>query len=405
MLLCHRFFWPDTAPYASMLRTIGTHFAAAGHEVDILSAQPSYNAAAGGRPRQPARQTLDGLQILRVPLLRERKKDLLIRSVNAIVFSLRVFFHVLFSRRYDVVMTSTFPPILLALLACLASRLRGAHFVYHCMDLHPEISHLSGGLGEGWWFRLLRGLDQWTCRNASAVVVLSSDMQQTLVSRAPSSPPRIAVINNFSLPVFDEATPPDDEAVQRVLEPAADACRFVFAGNLGRFQDLEVVTEAAARLRDRSDFELVFVGEGLVKARLQARVRELGLTNVHFVDFQPTSVAMRIVAAADFGLVTLAPGIERGAYPSKTLTYLTAGCPLFVLVDSNSELARTVAGEALGIVVGERSPQAIAEAFARACDERARWRDRREQIAAWADTRHSVGAVLAQWDTLMETLA
>ena len=42
LLLVHRYFWPDTPPYAVMLRAIAAHWAAAGHRVEVLAGQPSY---------------------------------------------------------------------------------------------------------------------------------------------------------------------------------------------------------------------------------------------------------------------------------------------------------------------------------------------------------------------------
>ena len=47
ILIVYRYFWPDTPPYATMLRDISRWLAEAGHDVEILTAQPSYKPEVG----------------------------------------------------------------------------------------------------------------------------------------------------------------------------------------------------------------------------------------------------------------------------------------------------------------------------------------------------------------------
>ena len=42
ILAAHRYFWPDSPPYAVMLREIGRAWVADGHSVSVVSSQPSY---------------------------------------------------------------------------------------------------------------------------------------------------------------------------------------------------------------------------------------------------------------------------------------------------------------------------------------------------------------------------
>ena len=74
LLLVHRYVRPDTPGYAHMMYLMGKHFAAAGHEVTIFSAQPSYNDAYAG-PKLPRKQVVDGMTVIRTPLLKENKQS------------------------------------------------------------------------------------------------------------------------------------------------------------------------------------------------------------------------------------------------------------------------------------------------------------------------------------------
>src|SRR5699024_6155739 len=109
-----------------------------------------------------------------------------------------------------VVMCSTSPPVMLAAAVSLAARLKGARFIYHCMDIHPEIGALSGEFRNPLVFRILQAVDRATCRRSAAVVVLSGDMRNALLERDSRLADRIVVLNNFDLPDFDEGTAVDN---------------------------------------------------------------------------------------------------------------------------------------------------------------------------------------------------
>ena len=123
------------------------------------------------------------------------------------MFTLAAAGHVLWRRR-NVVMCSTSPPVVLGAAVSWAPRLRGARFVYHCMDLHPEIGALSGDFAQPLIYRLLYWLELGTCRRAAAIVVLSQDMRRAVLERDAGLDDRIVVLNNPDLPEFDTDAPP-----------------------------------------------------------------------------------------------------------------------------------------------------------------------------------------------------
>ena len=65
-----------------MLYIMGRRFAEDGHDVTIFSAQPSYNDAYDGPPL-PRKQVVDGMTVIRTPLLKEKKKNAIRRSTEA----------------------------------------------------------------------------------------------------------------------------------------------------------------------------------------------------------------------------------------------------------------------------------------------------------------------------------
>ena len=347
VLLIHRYFWPDTAPYAIILKKIAGRLADDGYEVDVLSTQPSYKPKAR-IPSQPAREILEGYTVLRSRLLPSGWPIPGIGALNMLLFAMTVVKHALLRRSYDVVMISTSPPVLAGLSARIAAWLCGARLLYHCMDIHPEIGRLSGEFKNRWVFELLKSIDSKTCQRAHRTIVLSDDMKNSILARESSSNVSIDVIQNFDLSSGSSAEqnlndPPSG------LEKPPGVFRFVFAGNIGRFQGLPKIVDTFSRLQKNLPVELLLIGDGKQKKELIAQVENLGVTNIKFFAHQPYSVAREFLETADFGVISLNPEIYKYAYPTKMIAYLEAGCPVMSMLESNSCFASFVIENEIGV--------------------------------------------------------
>lgn len=343
ILLIHRYFWPDTPPYASMLRSIAKRLVEQGHEVVVLSSQPSYKLKAQQDKQLPV-ETVDGMEVHRISLFREKGRNVLFRLFNMIYFPLRVFIFSIFKGKFNVIMASTAPPVVVGLAAAISAKVTGAKFFYHCMDIHPEIGRISGEFKNPYVFKFLRKLDVISCNLASNVIVLSDDMKKSLSSRAGYYKKNIKIINNFSMPSHCANMDVDSELLKQ-----PDRFRIIFAGNIGRFQGLEVFIDILKKMLHIPQIELVFIGEGGALDSIKERAADM--SNVHFFPHQSVNVARKMIADADLGIVSLSPRVYKYAYPSKTMTYLEEGCPLLVSVEHDSELVSLIESSNIGIWV------------------------------------------------------
>jgi len=353
LLLTHRYFVPDSAPYGVILHKIVKDLAAAGHDVEVFTSLPSYGR---NKSKAPRLEHMGEILIRRVWVLAEANRNPIVRVFNVLVYCISLFFYILRARA-DVVSAATFPPVLAAWTASLAARLCGARFVYHVQDIHPEVSIYSGGrLGRGLLSRLLVLLDNQTLRRASAIVTLSEDMADTLRARNLGMLP-ITLINNPALGLNGDLVAPPPELVK-----AAGTTRVIFAGNLGRFQNLSLLAEGVALCFDSyPELELMFLGDGMVLSELKARWGDH--PQVRFAPFLPFAQAQGIIKGADIGLVSLSSNIYRVAYPSKISTYLDLGLRILALVEPKSQIARYIKQHATGAVPDNATPEAIREAL------------------------------------------
>lgn len=387
LLLVHRYYHPDAPPYATMLRVIAERLAADGHDVHVVSSMPTYNNTTVGL-RAPAHEVHEGVHVHRLRLPPERKDQPVGRALLAGLFVLGVVVEVL-RQRPDLVTFSTMPPVVLGVGVRAALTLVGRRgcYLYHCQDLYPEVT-MVGRDEPTLVARLVARVEHNTRRNAAAVVVLSEEMRRTVIAGG-ARPERTHVVNNFSLV---EATAPRPEHGDRIP-------RVVFAGNLGRFQQLDQVATAIERVRDHgARIEWLLLGDGPARSLLEP----LAGDDVELRGYVPPPVAFATLQRCDVGLVTLQPGMLDVAYPSKTMTYLAAGCQLLATAPADSDLGRTVVDNRVGRTV----PAGDAEALADAVIELAS--DANDRIAAHcervAEELFGRDAVTAQWSNLVADL-
>lgn len=397
ILAAHRYFWPDVTPYATILKDIATAWSQAGAAVTVVSTKPGYRSDS---PPAPTHERIGSFTAFRIPVLPERSWRSWVRVLNGLIFTVG-FFGVALARRPDVLMVTTIPPPFLGYAGRLAARLCGAKLVYHCLDIHPEAARFASVLEDSRGYGMLRAIDTSTCQAADAVVVPSGDMARALVEREPTEFLSLAIINNYAL------LGPEDETGGPATVDEERRMRLVFAGNLGRYQGLDLIVDAFADVTrtGEADLELWFVGDGVARPALEAKVAEFGLgERVTFFGHRPLREATRLIRSCDLGIVSLQREIYRFAYPSKTFTYLEAGVPVLAIIEPHSELGDLVRSCELGYVNAQDDRSGLARILGRLGAERGRLVRMANNARRVSTDSLGKQAILGRWLDLLRAL-
>lgn len=388
--IVHRHFWPEALTYALMLRDISAALRADGHEVTVISVKSEHSSAEQDRTQMP------GVRVLRIPLLAERRDTWGRRLLNTGWYLVSMTVLLACQRGIDVIVVATTPPVLPAWLVAVVSRIKGARFVYHYQDLHPESLATVGAIRNARAVRLLRSMDDWSSRRAARRVVLSRDMGEALVARSGRAALDYHVINNFD---------PTEDAVQGgeggAVRLPGTGLRLLFAGNLGLFQGLEQLVRAMTRIGEQTRFSLVFVGDGALKDKLKRDAGALLDRTIYFLDRCSPNRAKAFMQAADYGVVSLSPNVIRYAYPSKVMSYLSAGLPLLAVVEDDSELAQLVREERIGVSCAPDDIEALSQMLVGLPGRTTNREACRSRCQAVARERFARRDVLARWQVLV----
>jgi glycosyltransferase involved in cell wall biosynthesis len=148
-----------------------------------------------------------------------------------------------------------------------------------------------------------------------------------------------------------------------------------YVGTHGMAHGLSAVLDVARGLLARDDIRFLFVGEGAERASLEARARELGLTNVTFLGALPRDAITEVYATADICLVPLRKTeLFETVIPSKIFEILAMARPVVISVDGE---ARAIVEEARA---GIFAPPEDVPAMTRAIVELASDADRRRRM-------------------------
>lgn len=125
---------------------------------------------------------------------------------------------------------------------------------------------------------------------------------------------------------------------------------FVYAGNMGVAQAMDILLHLAEKLRSRPDVGFLFVGRGSDAARLKAAAQTRQLDNVVFFDEIHPDEIPDLYAQCYAGIVALDPRHKSHNIPGKFLTYMQSGLPVLANINEGNDLAQMIRDERVGQV-------------------------------------------------------
>jgi colanic acid biosynthesis glycosyl transferase WcaI len=141
--------------------------------------------------------------------------------------------------------------------------------------------------------------------------------------------------------------------------------RFVVmhSGNVGHAQNLDSLVRATTFLRDLDDLSVLVVGFGARYDELVGLAERLETDAVRFLHYQPREVLPESLGSADVHVVGLSSGLSGYVVPSRLYGILSAGRPVIVAADADSETAQVVESVGCGVVIPPGRPELLADAI------------------------------------------
>ena len=336
----------------------------AGHEVLIVAA--SYSHVRAVQPEVvgvPREEIIDGIRYRWLPTPHYagngvgRLRNILsfLRQLRADAWRLTREF-----RPDAVIASSTYP--MDVWVAKKLARLAKAKLVYEVHDLWPlSLIELSGMSPHHPFVMLCGKAEADAYRDADVVVSMLPCVQEHMASRGLDLKRLRIVPNGFAPEEWQGESAPLGATLAAHLDAERAAGRVIvgYAGSMGLPNALDVLLDAAARVKD-SSLSFVLVGSGHEATRLADRAQAEGLTNVRFFAPIPKAQIPTLLARFDIAYIgwQRTPIYRFGIAPNKLIDYLMAGRAVLHSVEAGND---PVAEAGAGLTVAPEDADAVAE--------------------------------------------
>jgi colanic acid biosynthesis glycosyl transferase WcaI len=354
-------YWPEKTGIGLFNAWRAEYLASRGHRVTVCTGMPYYPE--WKIPREYAgklvsREEHNGVTILRARQWVPKRVTSIKRVVFEASFLATSFVRALGSSKPDLLFVVS-PPLGLGITANVLSRWWGVPYVFDVEDLQPDAAADLGMLPRP-VLPVLYRMERFAYRHAALISTLTDGMRQRIISKGVAAEKVTIFPLRADEQLFKLGAAAEGESF-RSEHQLEGKFVVVHSGNMGVKQGLEVVLEAAARLKDRKDIAFLLVGTGAMKAQLEERAAALRLENLKFLPLQSEERFREMLATTDLALVTQQRTVSDIAFPSKTVTLLSAGCPVLASVSSSSEVARVIETSEGGVVVEPEDPPILAQ--------------------------------------------
>lgn len=321
--------WPE--PYPSLYPM--EEMAKRGHYVHAITGTPNYpmgEVFKGYEHNRIKQEDHNGIHITHVPVI-PRKHDAIHRLLNYHSYPITARLKLMsLKNEYDVIFANQSSPVMMVEPAIAYGKKHNKKVVMYCMDLWPASLCTGGIKKDSAIYKFYWKISKRVYQNVDVLMVTSRSFKDYFISEFNIPEEKIIYLPQYALSEFENIP----------KTPEKDTTDFVFAGNVGKAQNLEVVLRAAKIIQDEllddNGRDIVFhiIGNGQALDSLQNYTKEHKIKNVVFHGRKPSEEMPKYYAMADAMIVTMLPDpLVSLTLPAKIQSYMAAGKPIIASAD------------------------------------------------------------------------
>ena len=308
-----------------------------GHNVTVISCVPHHpmgKVYPGYKNKFYQVEDKGGIKAIKVLTYVTANSGFLRRTINYVFYMIMAIIIVPFVSKADVVI-STSPQFFNGLAGYFVSRIKRCPWVLEIRDLWPESILAVGAIKNAYIIKILEWLERFVYRNADHIVPVTYAFKKH-IEQYVGDARKITVIRNgvnFELFKYQDK----NKELARLIGVEN---KFVasYVGTHGMAHGLNIILEAAERLKDQPKIVFLMIGDGAEKWKLIAEKEKRHLDNVIMLDQQPKEMMPDIWSITDVSLVLLKKqNLFLTVIPSKIFESMAMSKPIILGVRGESE--------------------------------------------------------------------
>ncbi|MDO1514304.1 glycosyltransferase family 4 protein [Maribacter confluentis] len=228
-------------------------------------------------------------------------------------------------------------PLILFVLSSFYIRKKSWNIKLLVHDVFPENLIIAGVLKSNTSivYKLLRSIFKKAYLKMDTLIVLGRDMKKLFLEKTKGAS-KITIIENWA----------DTVNIQKNDLPNTIP-NFLFAGNLGRLQGLDVLLNALLATKNYN-YTFTFIGSGAVEKSISDFISSHALNHVQKLGWLPREQQNEFMAKATIGVISLTEHMFGLGVPSKCYNLLAAGKPILYIGDPGSEIHQLISEHNIG---------------------------------------------------------
>ncbi|HEV8379602.1 MAG TPA: glycosyltransferase family 4 protein [Tepidisphaeraceae bacterium] len=344
ILIISQVFVPDPASVGQHIADVAYELAKRNHRVLVYTSRRGFE---NPNAIYPARETINNVEIRRLPFASFGKKNLLLRILGTATFMTQAFFRALFTPRLAGIFFSTSPPMI-GLVCTIAAAIRRVPTVYWAMDLNPDQLLALGKIKPtSFSARLLEFVNKRILKHSNLIIALDRFMAKRLEDRR-TIRHKLVTIPPWPHESFIEPVDPQTNPF-RLKHNLQDKFVFMYSGNHSPSNPLKTLLDAAVRLKDHPDIRFLFVGGGTGKKEVEQYIKDHNLTNVISLPYQPLADLRFSLSSADVHIVSLGSDMVGIIHPCKVYGAMAVARPILFLGPKPSHISDLLDRHSFGL--------------------------------------------------------
>jgi glycosyltransferase involved in cell wall biosynthesis len=337
LLILTQYFPPEVGAPQNRLFELAIRLKKLGIDVEVLTAMPNYpqmEIYEGYKNKKYVFEVIEGIPVHRSSIYLPKSKSIIQRLLNYFSF-------VVSSARIgnskigdvDVILCES-PPLFLGYSAMYLKRKKCAKLIFNVSDLWPESAEKLGVVTNKYMLKLAYHLEQKLYHKSILVTGQTQGICKNINERFPSVK-TFWLPNGVDLTYYNPLTVNSNWRKENGFDD--HDILVLYAGILGLAQGLEIILEAADKLKQDKRVKFILLGSGPENQKLQAIQIEKQLKNVYFFDAVSKTQMPQIVKSIDVSVIPLRKlDLFLGAIPSKIFENLAMEKAVILAVDGEA---------------------------------------------------------------------
>lgn len=332
-----------------------------GHEVHVVTAPPYYpqwKILKGYRSGTYSRQMINGVNVWRCPLWVPARPSGVKRIMHLASFaltSLPIMLYHMF-KRPDVILVVE-PPLFCTPTTLLVSFLCRARSWLHIQDFEVDAAFDLGILSSKCLRKFILKTETWLMCKFDRVSTISDQMLVQLERKGVMLKKQVLFPNWVDIDHIYPVQWPSEFRAQLGLSRSNIV--FLYSGNMGEKQGLEIVIQAAKKLRNHLNIRFIMCGQGAAHNRLYNMASDLD--NIQWLPLQPLEKLNELLNVADVHLLPQRAGAADLVMPSKLTGMLASGRPVIATAMEDTQIAKVL--ESSGVIVPPENTELFIKAI------------------------------------------